>query len=195
MLTDRQIQSLKAQEKTYKVFDGGGLFLEVTPTGSKRWRYKYRFEGREKLLALGVYPEVTLKDARDGHAEARKLLAGGVDPSAAKKARKATESGADSFATIAREWLDKFAPSRAASYTKSLEGRLRLHILPWIGSRPVDAIKPQELLEVARRIEAQGRLETAHRVLELAGQIFNYAIQTARAEINPALPLKAMSLS
>lgn len=193
LLTDTHIRNAQPKEKMYTLKDGGSLFLEVFPTGGKYWRFGFRFPKGDKTkrkLSLGAYPKVSLKTARELAQEARQQLAAGKDPRIQHRGRRAKAGGANTFEAVASEWLDKFAPSRAASYTKSLEGRLRLHLFPWIGQRPVDAVTPQEILATLRRIEAKGHLETAHRVLELAGQVFNYAIQTDRASVNPALPLK-----
>ena len=191
-LTDAAIRNARPREKDYSLADGDGLDILITTRadehGGKYWRFHYRFGGKQDTLRFGVYPAVPLVEARRKKLEAKAKLAAGVNPRAEKKAQQTTESGADSFAAIAQEWLDKFAPSRAEAYTKSLAGRLRLHLFPWIGDRPVADIAPQELLENVRRIEAKGHIETAHRTLELAGQVFNYAIQTGRATVNPAIP-------
>ena len=192
LLTDSHIRNALPKDKMYILTDGGSLFLEVFPTGGKYWRFGFRFPKGDKTkrkLTLGAYPKVTLKTARELAQEARQQLAAGIDPRIQRRAQRA-KAGANTFEAVAKEWLDKFAPSRAARYTKSLEGRLRLHLLPWIGQRPVDAVTPQEMLATLRRIEAKGHLEIAHRVLQLAAQVFNYAIQTNRAQHNPALPLK-----
>ena len=193
-LTDAAIRNARPREKDYSLADGDGLDIlittKATDTGGKYWRFHYRFGGKQDTLRFGVYPAVPLVEARRKKLEAKAKIAAGVNPRAEKKAQRVAESGADSFAAIALEWLEKFAQSRAEGYTKSLAGRLRLHLFPWIGDRPVDGITPQEILEVVRRIEAKGHIETAHRALELAGQVFNYAIQTGRATVNPALPLK-----
>lgn len=193
LLTDTNIRTAQPKEKMYTLKDGGSLFLEVFPTGGKYWRFGFRFPKGDKTkrkLSLGAYPKVSLKTARELAQEARQQLAAGKDPRIQHRGRRAKAGGANTFEAVASEWLSKFAPSRAASYTQSLKGRLRLYLFPWIGSQPVDTVTPQEMLAVARRIEAGGRLATAHRVLQLAGQVFNYAIQTGRAQHNPVLPLK-----
>ena len=189
-LTDAQLRQLKPKEKPYKTFDGGGLYIEVFPDGAKRWRYKYRIGGKEKRLALGVYPSVSLKEARKRHAEARARLDEGLDPSEVKKATEASQAGVNSFAAIALEWHAKFSPTWSVSHRDKLLGRLKIHILPWLGQRPVEEITAPELLTVIRRIEDKGHLETAHRTLELCGQVLRYAVQTGRAERNCAADLK-----
>ena len=189
-LTDAQIRQLQPKEKPYKTFDGGGLYIEVFPDGAKRWRYKYRIGGKEKRLALGVYPETGLKDARKRHADARVQLSDGLDPSEVKKATAAAQAGENSFAAIAHEWLAKFAHTWSESHRDKLRGRLGLYLLPWLDKRPITEITARELLTVVRRIEAKGHLETAHRTLQLAGQVFRYGIQTGRCSRNPAADLK-----
>lgn len=189
-LTDVRIRNTKSGSKPVRLFDGGGLYLEIMPSGGKLWRYKYRFGGKEKRIALGTYPEISLKDARNRHVEARKQLANGIDPGEIKKAVKAVTSGADSFESVAREWHSKFSASWSESHRKKLLGRLELYLFPWIGKRSVNEITAPELLMVIRKIEAKGHLETAHRVLELCGQVLRFAVQTGRTERNCAGDLK-----
>lgn len=194
-LTDIAIRSLKPQEKPYKVFDGGGLYLEVTPNGSRLWRLKYRFLGKEKRLAFGAYPEVALagrKDpstgawvpgARDRREEARRLLATGVDPSARKSAMEQTQRQAaqNSFEAVGREWFASRSASWVPSHSSRLLARLENDVFPLIGPLPVSEIAAPALLELIRRVEARGCLETAHRVLTICGQIMRYAVATGRA--------------
>lgn len=151
-----------------------------------------RFEGKEKRLSLGVYPDVGLKDARDKHAEARKLLAAGVDPSANKKAAKAAqgERAANSFEIVAREWFDKHAPNWKENHSSKIIRRLEVDIFPWLGARPVGEITAPDLLASIRRIESRGALETAHRALANCGQVFRYAIATGRAQRDTAADLR-----
>ncbi|AIO41434.1 hypothetical protein DM40_998 [Burkholderia cenocepacia] len=177
-LTDILIRSTRPGDKAQKLFDGGGLFLLIAPTGGKLWRLKYRFGGREKLLALGVYPDVSLKQARERRDEARKLLADDVDPGATRKAQKAARlaSAADSFEVIAREWFAKFAPSWAESHSSKIIQRLEKDVFPWLGARPIAEITAPELLTVLRRIEDRGALDTALRAKQNCGQIFRYAV-------------------
>lgn len=189
-LTDSAVRNAKPGRKAQRLFDGSGLYLEVAPSGGKWWRFKYRFGGKEKRFSFGVYPDVTLKDAREKRDAARKLLANGIDPGEERKATKATESGAGSFEAVAREWHTKFSPSWSETHRVKLLGRLELYVFPWLGSRPVNEITAPELLAAIRRIEANGHLETAHRALQVCGQVLRYAVQTGRAERNCAADLK-----
>ncbi len=183
-LTDTAIRNAKPVEKAKRLFDGGGLYLEVSPSGGKWWRLKYRFGCKEKRLSLGVYPDVSLKDARDRRDEARKLLAKGTDPSENRKARKAAtvEGAASSFEVVAREWFAKYSPNWSVRHADQIIRSLERDIFPWIGGKPIADVTPPQLLEVVRRIEKRGALETAHRVLSSCGQVLRYAVATGRAE-------------
>ena len=185
-LTDTTVRTAKPADKPYKLFDGGGLFLLVTPAGGKLWRLKYRHGGKEKGLSLGAYPVITLKAARERAMDARRLLADGVDPSQ----HKAKAAGAHSFEAIAREWHAKFAPTWTAAHSARIITRLELNVFPWIGARPIGEIAAPELLAVLRRIEARGRLETAHRAHQNCGAVFRYAVATGRAERDPSGDLR-----
>lgn len=191
-LSDVVIRKAKANGKTQRLTDGLGLYLEITPTGSKLWRQKYRFGGKEKRLAHGSYPEVTLAQARVRRDEARRLLASGVDPSAHRKAEKLAgeERAANSFEVVAREWFAKFSQRWAKSHSDKILSRLENDLFPWLGGRPVAEIEAPELLRCLRRIEARGALETAHRVLQNAGQVFRYAVATGRADRDPTGALR-----
>jgi len=189
-LTDLKIRSMKPREKAYKLFDGGGLYLEVTPTGGRWWRWKFYVAGKEKRLSFGVYPDVSLKAARTKRDEARVQLANGIDPSELRKAQKISLAGAESFETIAREWHSKFAISWVDSHGDRILKRLENDIFPWLGKRPIAEIKAPDLLTVLRRIESRGALETAHRALQNCGQVFRYAVATGRAERDPTGDLR-----
>jgi integrase len=191
-LTDTTIRRAGAKNKPYKMFDSGGLFLLVMPHGGKWWRFKYRFNNKEKLLSLGVYPDVSLKQARDRRDEERKKIADKIDPAINRKAVKAAwgDSQANTFEVIAREWMDKQSSGWAPSNTKKIKGQLELNVFPWLGPRPVAEILPPELLSVLRRMETRGAVHTAHKVMQTCGQIFRYAIATARATRNPAADLR-----
>jgi integrase len=190
-LNDTKVRMTKPAEKPQKFFDGGGLFLLVTPTGGKLWRLKYRFGGSERLLCIGTYPETSLAEARQRRDQASALLAKGVDPRETKKAQNvAGKQEAETFEIIAREWYDKFSPSWAPSHAKTTIRRLELFIFPWLGARPVKAVTAPELLSALRRIEAKGALETAHRVKQVCGQVFRYTIATGRAERDPSGDLR-----
>ena len=187
-----QIKSAKATDKPIKLSDGGGLFLLVQPNSAKYWRLAYRFAGKQKTLALGVYPDVSLLDARNRRDDARKLLADGIDPGENKKATKAAGANraANSFEVVAREWHGKFSPGWAATHSSKIIRRLEENIFPWLGARPIAEITAPELLTCIRRIEARGILETAHRTLQHCGQVFRYAVQTGRAERDPSGDLR-----
>jgi integrase len=191
-LSDAKVRNAKAKRKPYKIADGEGLFLVIMPTGSKYWRLRYYFASKEKLLALGVYPDVTLADARDRRAAARKALAAGKDPGEVKKETKrlAILKSANSFETVAREWFDKRKHEWAESSANTALARLEQHILPKLGDRPIADINPPEVLAMARVVEEKGKLETARRVMQMCGQIFSYAIATSRAERNPVPDLR-----
>ncbi|HAA02925.1 MAG TPA: integrase, partial [Syntrophobacteraceae bacterium] len=190
-LTDTKVRTVKPTEKPQKLFDGGGLFLLVTPTGGKLWRLKYRFGGIEKSLSLGTYPQTSLAAARQKRDQASTLLTKGIDPSVTKKAQKAAgNQETETFEIIAREWFAKFSPSWATSHAMTTIRRLEIFIFPWLGARPIKTITAPELLAALRRIEAKGALETAHRVKQVCGQVFRYAIATGRAERDPSADLR-----
>jgi integrase len=191
-LTDTSIRNAKPKEKAYKLADERGLFMLVHPNGGRYWRFKYRFEGKEKLLALGVYPDVPLKDARERRDDARKQVAAGIDPSLQRKAQKATKEfgAANSFEAVAREWFAKHSPNWVASHADKIIRRFEKDVFPWLGSRPIARITAPELLAVLRRIESRGALETAHRALQNCGQVFRYAVATGRAERDPSGDLR-----
>jgi integrase len=202
-LTNTQIRTAKPAQKPYKLTDGGGLYLEVSPTGGKWWRFRYRFEGKEKRLSLGVYPDVPLaggKDkagnwiegAREKRDQARRLIAAGVDPSEARKAQKSARAdrAANSFEAVAREWHAKHSQNWVAHHGDRIIRRLERDVFPWLGGRPIAEIKAPELLAAMRRIESRGALETAHRALANCGQIFRYAVATGRAERDPSGDLR-----
>ena len=182
-LSDTVIRKAKPKTKIYKMADGGGLFLQFQPNGSKYWRLFYRFEGKQKLLALGVYPDVPLKLARERRDAARKLLANSIDPNENRKAKKKTRSDSleNSFEVVAREWLASYMKNKTASHSKKVVRRFERYIFPWIGNKPIADITPPEVLSTVKRIESLGTIETAHRTLNACGQVFRYAVQTGRA--------------
>lgn len=191
-LTDTAIRNAKPSAKPAKLFDGGGLYLEISPAGGKWWRIKYRFDGKEKRLSLGVYPDVSLKDARERRDTARKLLANDVDPSENRKAQKAAKQdrAANSFETVAREWYAKHAPNWVEHHGDRIIRRLERDCFPWIGGRPIADVTALEILAVVRRIENRGALETAHRALSNIGQVFRYSVATGRASRDPTGDLR-----
>lgn len=191
-LTNTTIRNVKPGKKTVKLFDERGLYLEVSPPGGRWWRLKYRFEGKEKRLSLGVYPDVSLKDARDRRDTARKLLANGIDPSENRKAQKSAhaERAANSFEVVTREWFAKYSSTWAANHTDRLVRLFERDIFPWMGGRPIADIAAPELLTVLRRIEGRGALDTAHRALGSCGQVFRYAVATWCAQRDPSVDLR-----
>jgi integrase len=191
-LTDTAIRATKPTGKAYRLFDGGGLYLEVSPSGSKLWRLKYRHLGREKRLAIGVYPEVGLKEARAQRESARKLIAAGADPSAARKAARLADAdqAANTFEAIAREWLAMKAREWVPSHLSKMTARLELYAFPVIGRRPIAAITAPEVLAVSRKLQGRGVISTAHRVQQACGQVFRYAVATARATRDPVSDLR-----
>jgi len=188
MLTESAVRAAKPQLKAYKKFDERGLYLAVTPTGSRLWRFKYRFAGSEKLLALGSYPDTSLKRAREKRDDARKLLADGIDPSSQRKAEKTAL--ADTFEAIAAEWLGLQRKKFSAKTLEKAEWTIKDLLNKYIGSKPIRSITAPEMLEVVRRLEARGKHETAHRTKQRASQIFRYAISTGRAERDPTADLR-----
>jgi len=192
-LTNTAIQNAKPAEKPYKLYDTDGLFMQVTPAGGKWWRFKYRFEGKEKLLSLGTYPDVSLKQARDKRDDARKLLANDqVDPSEKRQQIKAEKilSSANSFELVAREWWNTHMKNKAETHKDKVIRRFELYLFPWIGSTPIADITAPQLLQAVKRIESLNKLETAHRALQTAGQVFRYAVQTGRATRDITYDLK-----
>lgn len=197
-LTNTAVRNAKPKTKPYKIADERGMYLEIMPNGSKYWRMKYRHSGKEKRLALGVYPDVALADARDKRDQARKQLANGIDPGVAKQTEKRTARAEtqDSFEALAREWFAKYSPSWAATHSNKIIRRLERDIFPWMGKQPIAQISAQDLLAVLRRIESRGAIETAHRAHQNCGQVFRYAVASGRAERDPSGDLRgALSLS
>lgn len=187
-LTDVAIRKAKPRDKAYKLTDGKGLFLWVQPSGSKWWRYAYRYNGKPKMLALGTYPEYTLAEVREAHAKARKVLASGIDPCEAKKEhkRQILLNAENSFEKVAREWHQVKSATLDQRYAGFVLRRLEADIFPKLGTRPIRNITAPELLSVIRLVEARGALEVAHRLLKSCGQIFMYGVATGHADCNPA---------
>lgn len=190
-LSDLTVRHARPGARPRKFYDERGLFLLVTPAGRKWWRFKYQYGGREKLLSLGTYPEISLRDARDRREEARSLLAKNVDPSAARQQARAEERAAtETFETVAKEWVEKRSPAWAPGHAAKIERRLEVNVFPRIGSLPIAQVTAPRLLEVARRIEARGAIETAHRAIQNCGQVIRYAIATGRALHDPTPALR-----
>ena len=191
-LSDIAIRNAKASNKVFKLYDEQGLFIQVTPSGGKWWRLKFRFGGKEKLLSLGVYPDVSLKQARDRRDDARKLLAEGVDPSEHRKASKASkkDSAANSLEVISREWAESFFLNKSASHKVRTIRRLESYIFPWLGSKPISDLTAPLILESVNRVKDLNKLETAIRTLQALSQVFRYAVQTGRALRDPCVDLR-----
>ena len=191
-LTDVQIRNEKPEGKPKRLFDERGLYIEVSPAGGKWWRFKYRFTGKEKRLSLGVYPDVSLKEARNRRDEARKLLVQGIDPSENRKALRsaAADRAQNSFEVIAREWFSKFSAEWAAAHKDRMIRLCERDLFPFLGARPIAEVTAPELLTALRRIEARGAVDTAHRARGLCGQIFRYGVATSRCERDPSADLR-----
>ncbi|EMM6800072.1 TPA: tyrosine-type recombinase/integrase [Enterobacter chengduensis] len=187
-LNARQVDTAKPKDKPYKLADGGGLYLLVNPNGARYWRLKYRVAGKEKLLALGVYPDVTLADARAKRDEAKRGIAGGIDPSEAKREEKIARelNVRNTFQEIACEWHSSKLYKWSEGYASDIMEAFNKDVFPYIGKKPISEIKPLELLNVLRRMEGRGATEKAKKVRQRCGEVFRYAIVTGRAEYNPA---------
>lgn len=191
-LTDTAIRSSKPREAVYKLSDGRGLQLHVTPLGSKLWRWAYRFDGKQKLMALGSYPDLSLAQARSKVEEARKLLASGSDPMAARKSEKIARRLAieDTFAAVAQKWWESWKAARSESHTVYVWRRLEADVFPAIGTRPIAEIEAPELVLMMKAIEKRGALDIAKRSLQTCSQIFRYAIAHGIAKRNPAVDIR-----
>jgi integrase len=190
-LSEVKVRNAKPQANEYKLFDGGGLFLLITPSGGKLWRFRYLFDKKEKKLSLGVYPEISLLDARKQRDEARSQLAHGIDPGAVRKAQKQAKiQDTEIFELIAREWHERFKSKWSIGHSSKIMTRLEGDVFPYIGEKRIKDIKAPELLTVLRRVEARGTFELAHRIRTICGQVFRYAVATGRAERDPAADLR-----
>lgn len=190
-LTDKCLKNIKPNNKTLKIFDGGGLYIEVTKSGSKLWRLKYRFAGKEKRLALGSYPFISLKDARARREEAKKLLDQNIDPAIAKQEIKHQMSidGENTFKVIAKEWYDNTKEKWTEGHAKTIQNRLEKHIMPKIGNMPIKKITPPILLSALKQVEKNGVYETTKRLRQYCSQIFKYAVATGRADRDVAVDI------
>ena len=192
-LNDLKIRNAKPQNKPYKLSDSAGLFLLITQTGAKYWRLKYRFQSKEKLLAIGIYPVISLSEAREKRDQAKKQIANGIDPNVFKKITKQTSKTMleGHFEFVAKEWHYKNAHCWSSpKHGERIIRRLEMYIFPCFGSCPISEVTAPQLLEALRSIEQKGFLETAHRVYQICGQIFRYAIATGRADRDISLSLK-----
>lgn len=190
-LNARQVDTVKPREKIFKLADGGGLYLQINPNGSKYWRMKYRFAGKEKKLSFGIYPDISLAEARTKRDEARKVLANDKDPGEIKKADQLAKklSVTNTFEAIALEWYNAKVSGWSKNYADYVKRAFRNNVFPHLGSQPVNEIKPLELLSVLQRMEKRGAPELASKVRQRCSEVFRYAIVTGRAEYNPASDL------
>ena len=191
-ITDIITRNAKPKDKPYKISDEKGLYLYVKPNGGRYWRYKYYFGGKEKVLALGVYPEISLKEAREKRDEARKIHRDGIDPSQDKKEKKLQYmlKHENNFLAVALEWHEVWKSTRTPKHASAVLRRLEKDVFPELGARPVNEISAPELLAMLRKIETRGALDITHRAMQTCGQIFRYAIITGRAKYNPTIDLR-----
>ncbi|TAN03498.1 MAG: DUF4102 domain-containing protein [Rhodanobacteraceae bacterium] len=191
-LTALAARKAEPREKPYKLAAGGGLYLEVMPTGAKYWRWKYRYGNKEKRIALGVFPEVSLMQAGQLRDEARAKLRGGIDPASQRKLEKLAVNLAaeNTFAAIALEWLDTKSGEWMPEHTAKIRAWLEHHVFPWIGDKPIADLEAPEVLSMLRRLVKRGTLNTAGRIRETVSAIFRYAVATGRAKRDPAADLR-----
>lgn len=190
-LTDIQVKTATPREKAYKMGDSGGMHLLVNPNGSKYWRLKYRIAGKEKLMPLGVYPEVSLKEARVKAVDAKRTITLGIDPMAERKAQKMQLHAAheNTFESLANAWFAMISPEWSSTHTERTKNLLKSHLFPWLGSRPISEITPPELLAALHRAQDRGLLETAKRAKQTASQVFRYAIRVGKLISDPSRDL------
>jgi integrase len=191
-LSDPKCKNAKPQSKPFKLSDGGGLYLLVQPNGSKYWRLAYRWHGRQRTLAIGVYPTVSLLEARTARDTAKRNLAANLDPSAVKRQNKraAKIASGNTLEVVALEWYENWKDAQTSYYAGQILRRLKADVFPTVGTRPIAEIEPLELLDLLRQVEQRGALEMARRLRQLLGQIFRFAIITGRAKHDPSVSLK-----
>lgn len=203
-LTDREVRNAKPESTMYRMADGNSLFLQIDPKGGKYWRFMYRYAKKQKTLALGIYPEVSIAEARNKTLTARKTLAAGIDPSVQKQEDKrlAVYKADNTFEVVAKEWFENNKTKWTEEHADRLWRRIEIHLIAELGNRPIADITTLELLKTIRKVENQkiirgerhikrrGGTEVSHRVLQTSSSIFNYAIVTERMEANPAFPLR-----
>ena len=191
-LTDTLIRNTKPKDKAFKLYDEKGLFIQVMPNGGKWWRFKYRFNDKEKLISLGTYPEVMLAQARTKRDEARALVAKNIDPSNDRKAQdqKQKIEANNTFEAVANEWHILHNKNKSATHQQRVSRWLSFYLYPSLGNKPISSITAPMVLEATKLLQNQGKLETAHRIIQTAGQVFRYAIQKGFANYNPAPDLK-----
>jgi len=190
VLSDTKVRNAKPKDKPFKLFDGGGLFLLVKPNGGKYWRFDYRHGGKRNTLAIGVYPDISLLEARQQLLDARKALANGIDPRVQQKAKKQVQTDENGFEIVAREWYGKNLHTWTEGHAQTIMSRLERDVFPYIGKRQVIDITAPEVLRVLRRVESRGAVVAAHRIRTVCGQVFKYAVATGRADRDPTGDLK-----
>lgn len=192
MLTDVAIRRARSGPKPYKMVDGQGMHVLIQPNGSKLFQYRYRLAGKPKTASLGRYPEVGLREARERLAEARKLVAQGIDPVAAKNAKRAAQiqAGVRTFETAARLWLEDWRKARSTRHAEYVQRRLQADVLPVIGAHPIEQVTAPRLVEMVKRVERRGAADVAKRILQTCGQVFRYAIAHGWASRNPAADIR-----
>ena len=191
-LTNIQVSRAKPKSKAYRISDSGGLYVWMTPSGGKLWRWSYRFEGKEKLMSFGRFPDVSLATARERHSDARRLLATGTDPMARRKADRTAEqvSNENSFASVSARWLEHWKDGKSSRHVDQTKRRIAANILPSLGALPTSEIEAPDVVAMVRAIEARGARDIAKRALETTGQIFRYALAHGYATRNPATEIR-----
>ena len=191
-LSDTAVKKAKAEAKPYNLADGGGLYLHITPAGGKLWRWNYRHEAKQKTMAFGSYPDISIANARDSHQAARKLKAAGIDPMAQRKTEKLAGriAAENSFKSVAEAWQAQWSPTKSKRHAASDWRRLEIDVFPAIGDRPVSEVKPAELVAMLKKIAERGALDIAKRCLQMSGQVFRYAVAHGLAERNPVADIK-----
>ncbi len=193
-LADTTVKNAKPKTKPYKLADGGGMYLLITPKGQKWWRLDYRLNGKRKTLSLGVYPNVKLKKARKRREAARESIDDGLDPSDIRKGEKAAREGTDTFKAVAEEWFAKWRIGKAPHYTEKVQGRLKNDVYPWLGDTVINDIQPKDLLRVLRRVESRGAVESGHRIRQHCSAVFRYAVASGYADRDPIQDLRGALL-
>jgi integrase len=190
-LSATEVEKAKPDVKTKFLFDGGGLYLEITPKGKKLWRFKYRVSGKPKLLSFGSYPDISLAEARERRQEARNKVANGADPGEMRKeAKKAQEVEEATFEVVAKEWFAKNEPVWSASHIRTVKSRLERDVYPVIGNRPISEITRGDVIALLHKVEARGVIETADRIKMYCGQVFRYALNLEKISFNPVSDMR-----
>lgn len=190
-LTDTALRNLKPSDRTIKMADSGGLFIQVEPTGGKLWRLSYRFDGKQKTIALGKYPHTSLKDARAKREELKNLLASGIDPAAQRKEEKEFLAGGGTFEVIARQWIEKMVkPKSTEKHTTLVTRRLEIDVFPHLGTAQIRDLRAPDILAILERMERRGVIVSAHRVKQIIGQVFRFAVAGGKADFDPTTALR-----